>query len=344
MRRGLLTWDPAELPLEALNARVAKVRAAMKSQQLDALIAYTNISKPAAVSWISGFTPYWSEGLLYVPAEGEIAFATALSKRVAEWISTVMPQGEIIPTPQPGVAIGKRLAASGAKRIGFPDLEDMPARQAKDLLANAPGIELCDATDMFNSVRGAVDDAERRLVRKAASIAFGALGETGADAATAQELIAPCEGYARGHAAEEIFLACVPDLASSASPQRTDTATALADTFALRLSVAYKAGWVRVAKSFARDKTVAERFAAADAALARLQPSHVLEQSLRDALAPSGARLRSWSAEQPRGSYPLATVAGSAMSENGLQIEAPFTLNVEADIGGVRWIAARPFA
>lgn len=343
MRRGLLTWDPAELPLEALNARVSRLREAMQAEGLDAFIAYTNISKPAAVSWISGFTPYWSEGLLYVPAEGEIAFATALSKRVAEWISTVMPRGEIIPTPQPGVAIGNRLAASGAKRIGFPDLEDMPARQAKDLLANAPGVELRDATDLFNRVRGTVDEPERALVRKAAGIALSALTQAPAQASTAQELIAPCEGQARRNAAEEIFIACVPDLARSARPQRTDTATTLGGAYALKLSLAYKGGWVRVTRSFAKDATLARKFAETDAVLESLSASGDIETSLRNALAKVGARLASWSAEQPRGSYPLVTVASSLGEGNDLNPGAPFTLNVEAEIGGARWIAARPF-
>ena len=67
MRRGLMAWDSNELPRAALKARIDALRTAMRGQNLDALIAYTNIARPAAVHWISGFTPYWSEGLYLLP-------------------------------------------------------------------------------------------------------------------------------------------------------------------------------------------------------------------------------------------------------------------------------------
>ena len=140
MRRGLLTWDARELPLVALEWRTARLRAALQAQGIDALVAYTNIARPAAVSWISGFTPYWSEGMLLLPGGGDPVFATALSKRVAEWISTVMPRGEIIPTPTPASVLSKRIAASGFRRIGVVDLDDVPARQITGLIAGAPGL------------------------------------------------------------------------------------------------------------------------------------------------------------------------------------------------------------
>ncbi len=343
MRRGLLTWDENELPVSVLEARVAKLRAAMARDGLDGLVAYTNIAKPAAVSWISGFTPYWSEGLLYVPREGDIAFATALSKRVAEWISTVMPKGEIIPTPQPGIAIGKKIAASGARRIGMPDIEDVPARQAKDLVAAAPDITLVDATETFNSVRAGIDDAERALVRRAAEIAAAAMQQLDPAARTAQDLIAPCEGFARSAAAEEIFLSCVPDLRKDARFQRTDTAGALGETFALRISLAYKAGWVRVTKSFAREAKLAEKFAAAERSFSALAlPLCDPAAQIAAALKGSCAKMKTWTIEQPRGSCPLVPVAGSIVSESSLQAAAPCTVTIECDLAGARWIAARP--
>lgn len=343
MRRGLLTWDASELPVSVLEGRVAKLRASMAQHDLDAIVAYTNIARPAAVSWISGFTPYWSEGLLYVPREGEIAFATALSKRVAEWISTVMPKGEIVPTPQPGIAIGKKIAASGAIRIGMPDLDDVPARQVKDILSAAPAIDLRDATDAFNAVRSDIDDAERALVRKAAEIAAAAMQQVDLQAKTAQDLIAPCEGFARAAAAEEIFLSCIPDLARDARFQRTDTAGTLADAFALRISLAYKAGWVRVTRSFAREPKLAEKFAAAERSFSALAPPLCdPARQIVEALKGSCAKLKNWSIEQPRGSYPLTAVAGTTAAQTILNTASPCTVSIECELAGMRWVAARP--
>ena len=79
-----MQWNPQELPLATLEARIAALRAGMKSAGLDAFIIYTNLVRPSAVTWLTGFTPYWSEGLLLVPMTGRLAFATALSNRVAD--------------------------------------------------------------------------------------------------------------------------------------------------------------------------------------------------------------------------------------------------------------------
>ena len=87
MRRGLMAWDEHELPQGVLMERIEGLRAVMKSGGLDGFIFYTNLVQPSAVTYLTGFTPYWSDGLLLVPNSGAPVFATALSKRVANWIS-----------------------------------------------------------------------------------------------------------------------------------------------------------------------------------------------------------------------------------------------------------------
>jgi hypothetical protein len=99
MRRGLMGWSEAELPLAVVTERLSRLQAALKSEGLGGLVLYTNLARPAAVYFLTGFTPYWSEGLLLVPTLGEPVFATALSKRVSGWIRSVMPIGAIENTP-----------------------------------------------------------------------------------------------------------------------------------------------------------------------------------------------------------------------------------------------------
>jgi len=59
MRRGLIARSRVELPDAVFDARLVRLRAAMGG--LDALLVYTNNTRPAAVSWLVGFIPYWSE-------------------------------------------------------------------------------------------------------------------------------------------------------------------------------------------------------------------------------------------------------------------------------------------
>src|SRR5258708_40366188 len=116
MRRGLMAWDENELPRGVLTARIEGLRAMMTRGRLDGFILYTNLVQPGAVTYLTGFTPYWSDGLLLVPKAGAPIFATALSKRVANWISSTNPLSEIVNTPKPGAAMGARLAADGCRR------------------------------------------------------------------------------------------------------------------------------------------------------------------------------------------------------------------------------------
>src|SRR6266545_3092623 len=111
MRRGLMGWNADELPIAVLQERIGRLRAAMEKSRLQALLIYTNLVRPSAVSYLTGFTPYWSEGILLVGRDGQPTFATALSKRVANWIRSVSPVGEIINTPKPAAVLGRRLAA-----------------------------------------------------------------------------------------------------------------------------------------------------------------------------------------------------------------------------------------
>src|SRR5215469_16568389 len=118
MRRGLMGWNETDLPLAVLRQRLSRLQAALKGAGLGGLIIYTNIARPAAATFLTGFTPYWSEGLLLIPLTGDPVFATALSKRVSEWIRTVMPIGSIENTPQPAAAIRRKLTGEKIGKVG----------------------------------------------------------------------------------------------------------------------------------------------------------------------------------------------------------------------------------
>src|SRR5437899_4233935 len=167
MRRGLMGWDQEELPKSALSARLERLQAAMARENLDALLLYTNLVRPAAVCWLTGFTPYWIESLLLVPASGTPMLATALSKRVADWIRTTAWLDEIVNTPKPGTAIGQRLVAAGCKRVGVLELDALPAGLYDDVTAAAPAVELVEASATFVGSRRVIDAAERALIERA---------------------------------------------------------------------------------------------------------------------------------------------------------------------------------
>src|SRR5215813_12847762 len=213
MRRGLMGWDEAELPRSVLTARLERLQAAMAREGFDALLLYTNLVRPAAVCWLTGFTPYWIESLLLVPGSGTPMLATALSKRVADWVRTTAWLDEIVNTPKPGTAVGQRLATLGAKRVGVLELDALPAGLYDDIVAAAPEAELIEASEAFAASRRVIDAAERKLIERADALALAALAQV--DTATVMDsgaLAGLAEKHARLVAAEEAYIAIAADL------------------------------------------------------------------------------------------------------------------------------------
>jgi Xaa-Pro aminopeptidase len=204
MRRGLMGWSAEELPVATLEARLARLRAAMAKAGMDAFVIYTNNTRPSAVAYLTGFTPYWSDALMLIGKTGAPVFATALSKRVSEWIRTTDPLSEIVNTPKPGALMGERLAKDNSvRRVGVLEYDTLPAGLADDMAAAASSVEWTDGTTLFTGLRREVDQSERGLLARADATAVAALreAETGQarDAGTLAGLI---EQHARLAGAE----------------------------------------------------------------------------------------------------------------------------------------------
>ena len=347
MRRGLMGWDQAELPKSVLEARLERLQDAMAREGLDALLLYTNLVRPAAVCWLTGFTPYWIESLLLVPANGRPMLATALSKRVADWIRTTAWLDEIVNTPKPGTAIGQRLA--GCKRVGVLEFDALPAGLYDDMVAAAPAIELVEAGAMFAAVRSGIDDAERKLIEKADALAVAALAQVDASATDAGALAGLVEKHARLAGAEEAYIAIAPDLDLDRRLIQVSGPVPLARRFAVRASIAYKGAWVRRTKSFARDPQGARAMASADAWLTQCK---ILEGlPLESQIAASLTLLRpaeylfrkSLMAESCKGSYPLEVVNSTRSPAGETQVAGTYlVLSVNLTVDDVPWLGATP--
>jgi hypothetical protein len=342
MRRGLMGWDAKELPKAALEARIARLRAAMQKSGFDAALFYTNLVQPSAVTWLTGFTPYWSDGMLLLPKEGAPVFATALSKRVANWIRTTDTLSEIVNTPKPGAAVGKRIADAGCKRVGVLEYDALPAGLFDEIAGAAPAVELADLTGVFAETRRRIDDAERALIARADQLANSAVDEINVEDATDAGVVAGLvEKHARLGGAEEAYIAVAANLDADRRLVRVSGTLPLAERFAVRASVAYKGAWVRRIRSFARDEAARQAYAAADAWLAGVASSIESGKPLQTQLAAHlkalpGATLRMTMAESSTGSYPLAAIADAPPAGSFL------VLTVELSLGGIPWLGATP--
>jgi hypothetical protein len=341
MRRGLMGWSEADLPTAVLRQRLSHLQAALKSEGLGGLVLYTNIARPAAVSFLTGFTPYWSEGLLLVPTSGEPVFATALSKRVSGWIRSVMPIGAIENTPRPAAAIARKLAERNIGKVGVLELDQFPAAQATLLMGDGEAVALEDATALFRSVRLRVDQAETALVCRADELAWHCLKtfDRGDDA---RRMAGDIEARARLGGAEEVFVGIDPDLGRSSAFLRSDRLGAVGGHFAIRLSLALKGSWVRRTITLARDAEEQSMFAAADAAFERALASSSAPAAVKALQHDFPGKITAWTVEASIGSYPLEVVACSGGTGGFSSIVPVSVVSAEADLNGVTWQAAGP--
>src|SRR5215468_7496634 len=159
MRRGLIARSKVELPDAVFDARLARLRAAMG--RLDALLVYTNNTRPAGVSWLAGFVPYWSEALLVVPRAAPPALVVALTFRVKPWIERTSRVAEVIHAPRIGIEAARFIAGHKADAaVGVVDSDHLPAGIADDLRDAGPRLRMSDASDRFAEVRAPTDPAE----------------------------------------------------------------------------------------------------------------------------------------------------------------------------------------
>jgi hypothetical protein len=302
MRRGLIARSLVELPDAVFDARLDRVCGAMQAAELDALVIYTNNTRPAGVSWLTGFVPYWSEAALVVPRHAAPYLVAALSFRVKPWIERVSRVADVLHTPRIGLKAAQQIAATQADAaVGVVDFDGFPAGIAEDLREGGPKLSLHDASALFASFRAVADPAEIALASRAAEIARRALAA--AQGKTLNDMIAGAESKARMLGAEEIYIAAAPDLKNDMRFRRIEGEAALGETFALRATVAYKGTWIRLVRSVC-DAAIAQEAAARFAQAVASLPSDR-----------GFAGFRSWLVEGCRMSQPLDPLIGSRLGE-----------------------------
>jgi Creatinase/Prolidase N-terminal domain len=303
MRRGLISRSLAELPDGALDARLERLRAAMAEARLDALLVYTNNTRAAGVSWLTGFVPYWSEALLVVPRTREPVLVVALTYRVKSWIERTSRVADVIHTPRIGLEAARMIASAQADAaVGIADLDGLSAGIVDDLREGGPRLTLSDASALFARLRAEADPTEIALATKAASIAQTALAQ--AQGAGLGDIIAAVEARARTLGAEEVYIAAAPDLARERRFKRIEGEASLGESFALRATVAYKGVWVRLVRM------CGSAAPAGDEADARFAAAVAQLPSVR-----GFAGFSSWLVEGCRIAQPLEPLMGSRVTD-----------------------------
>lgn len=304
MRRGLIEWSKTELPEAVFDTRIADMRRAMGASNIDTLVAYTNFTRPSAVSWLCSFIPYWSECALVVPKSGPLSMVSAVSPRGKPWIKSTTYSENLLFSPKIGPETARVLkeALPPGATVGVVELDQIPA--AVGLALKSVGVKLVDATEAFVAARAAGDSAGSALAKIAAGFAHDALAAFDANATDATAVVAAVDLTARKLGAEESYVAISVNARKDRRLMRLEGPATLADEYAVRATVAYKGTWVRMVRTVVRNDThglvaaATAKFAAAIADLPKLDKLAAMDSFL---------------IETARAAQPLEAVAGSAV-------------------------------
>jgi hypothetical protein len=318
---------------------MARFQERIQAAKLDAVLVYTSFARPSAVAWLTHFVPYWNEALLVVQPGGAPVLLAAFSKRVHDWIRSVSHLGEVRSAPDLGRAAVKLLEERLPKpsSIGVLELDALPWSVAEPIVKSRYGPALVDATGLYAAIRQPADEVEIRLARRAATIAVQAFKKIPTRATRASELLSALERSARLDGAEEVLPRVAPDLRADATLCRLEGDALLGERYAIELSIAYKATWVRFTRCIATQavppswRGAAERFAETAERLNEANPS--LEPGKNAA----------WTLETCRGSPPLSIVAtGETPPPSALPGGSLACLSLQLVLDDGPWLRGEP--
>lgn len=212
LRHGLTKWDRELLPQSEVDARIARVRAAMQAETLDALLVYGDMGHSGGLAYLTNFHPF----------DARMPGFAVLTPTLLEAVLKVSSRdlGFIAPfiwaPAQPSDFLANDLAGQvediikreglQSKRVAFAGAALMPPALAAAIAPIFPKGTIA-ADVLLNALRAEKSSAERAILRLAATKAETALAEIAAHIAPGvneTELAAFADYAARKAGAQDV--------------------------------------------------------------------------------------------------------------------------------------------
>ena len=198
MKRGLVLFDPAEIPVDEWRGRVAAVQRELAASGTDVGLIYGDVSRSDDIAYLTNLCVYWNEGILAVPAHGDPVFLTKLSPRVHPWMRLISTVTEIRSGRSFAELVAAFLTPGDGGTVGLIEADLWPAAVAAQIRQALAGWEVRPLAGLVRALRQTPSPAEVALLGRAAA----SLADTAADAAAAgltdDERVAVAERRLRG--------------------------------------------------------------------------------------------------------------------------------------------------
>jgi len=243
MKRGLISWNKSEIPVEVFEQRVARIRAVLAERDLPALVVYSDLWRSNQARFLSNFMPYFNRALLVIPREMPPTLLCGLSPRVYGWIRSVTTIDDVRPAGNFTKPLFEIAEERQWPRIGALDLEHFPYDIHK-ALHRGP-------IDLVNVGSAAVlaladDDKELSIRRKASALAKEILEQEIPNGVglTDHQFVGRLERRFRRAGAEDLIVL----LTNGRSAPGPATGATLEEHFSVSVAVEYRGHWIRISR------------------------------------------------------------------------------------------------
>lgn len=236
MKRGLITWDKAELPPSVFETRLAKARKALAAQDLPALLVYSDVWRSTEGRHLTNYMPYWNRSLIVIPREQPPVLLCGLSPRVYPWIKSVTIFEEIRPASKLVPTLLQLCAERGWTKLGVLDLPRLTHEIYSPLAAST--------VDILDVKLELTDDAEIAMHQRAEQMAREILTAELPKGAglTDYQFSGLLERAFRRAGAEDLVLL----FSTGDSAPRPARGALLGDKYTIAVALEYRGHWARV--------------------------------------------------------------------------------------------------
>lgn len=208
MKRGLVRLQAAELPAGELGRRVGAVQERLRAAGVVAALVYGDVSRSGDIAYLTNLCIYWNEGVLVLPARGEVAFLSKLSARVHPWMRATSTVRDLVSGPDLARLIGEHVAGLGPGPVGVVDEAWWPGPLLDEVVPRLRGRELRHLGGLVRAERLLPAAPELALLRRAAGVAEAALDAAAGPGLPRAERMARAELAARGAGATDLLVDC----------------------------------------------------------------------------------------------------------------------------------------
>ncbi len=211
LKNGRAWWDQSLFPATEFSQRLQRVRAMLRTEGAQALLAYGDAQCYGQLTYISHFLPKHRGGMVFVPLTGEPVLLIEAGKREIPsarslgWIEDIRATpdgvGKVLADIVASLGPAPRLAVAGPRELmRTPEWEDFAARLD-------PNASLVDVSKQLYDMRrtkrpaelGAIVDAGRRF-----SVALEAAQAALVPGSSVEVLVAVAERELRRRGAEDV--------------------------------------------------------------------------------------------------------------------------------------------